>query len=220
MSIQNLIKPPDLKELLDRKREKWFADLNCVSVGKIESFSTADQTATISISYLKQKQNTGDFVSYPVILKCPCVVMNGGGAYVSFPITTGDECLVLFCDREIDTWLETGGVNQPRSSRTHDLTDAVALVGIKSLPNSITSYYNGFQIFYKSSKINIDASGNVTVNSAAKVDVIATGNVSVDAGGDVSVSADGDVSVTAGDDVSVTATGDITISGATVSLNP
>ena len=211
MAVQNLIKPPDLKELLDRKRDKWFSELNCVTVGKIESFDTANQTATISISYLKQKMNTGDFIQYPVILKCPCVVMNGGGAYMSFPITTGDECLVIFCDREIDTWLETGGVNQPRSNRTHDLTDAIALVGIRSLPHAITSYFAGFQIFYQSSKINIDASGNVTINSAAKVDVIATGNVSVDSGGNVSVVANGTASVTA--------TGNITITGATVSIN-
>jgi len=196
MSIQNLIKPPDLKELLDRKREKWFADLNCVSIGKIESFDSATQTATISISYLKQKLNTREYISFPVILKCPCIVMNGGGAYISFPIAAGDECIVLFSDREIDTWLETGGVNQPRTNRTHDLTDAIALVGIHSLPNVITSYFSGFQLFYKSSKITIDGSGNVTINSASNVSVVSTGTTSV------------------------TATGAITITGSTVSINP
>jgi len=26
-------------------------------------------------------------------------VLNGGGAYLSFPIASGDTCLVMFCDR-------------------------------------------------------------------------------------------------------------------------
>lgn len=56
------------------------------------------------------------------------------------PIAQGDECLVLFNDRALDTWFQSG-VNAPLpSSRLHSFSDAIVLVGLRSQIRSIQNY--------------------------------------------------------------------------------
>jgi hypothetical protein len=51
------------------------------------------------------------------------------------PIQSGDTCLVLFCDRDLDNWFESGQITTLNSNRVHDLSDGVALVGIRHKQN-------------------------------------------------------------------------------------
>ncbi len=77
-------------------------------------------------------------VDYPVLVRVPVIVLNGGGGYTTYPIFSGDQCLLMFCDRDIDLWLEKGVTNSPpNSDRIHDLSDAVALVGLSPITKPI-----------------------------------------------------------------------------------
>ena len=122
--------------------------INYTVVGTIKSFNATNQTATVAINYLKNIRGgnpistdlTSDqYVQYPLLVVVPVVVLQGGGAFISFPIVSGDSCILLFNDREIDTWLtyNPSTPNPPQSDRTHDLNDAIALVGIRSIPNAL-----------------------------------------------------------------------------------
>lgn len=164
----------DLTALIDLIKSEVKREINCVSVGTIVSFDSDKQTANVSINYkkvLKKRNATGTkeftdvIVEYPILLECPVVVLNGGGAYVSFPITAGDSCVVLFCDRDIDTWHEKGSaVNPPTSERLHDLSDAMALVGVNSLKDAIDDYEsNKLKITYGGAVITIDSTGNIVI---------------------------------------------------------
>ena len=51
---------------------------------------------------------------------------------VSFEINEGDACLVVFADRDIDSWFETGEAEVPPSGRMHSLSDGFAFVGFKA----------------------------------------------------------------------------------------
>ena len=134
---------PDLCAVLDQVKDQVMSELNCVSIGTIVSFDSSDQTATIQLSYKKINLYDGSISDYQPLIKCPCIILNGGGGYLTFPITAGDSCLVLFCDREIDTWFTNGGTNPPQSARVHDLNDGIALVGIRNGLNSLKGYYQG-----------------------------------------------------------------------------
>ena len=47
----------------------------------------------------------------------------------------------MFCDRDIDLWLESGITNSPpNSDRTHDISDAVVLVGLNPVSKPISGY--------------------------------------------------------------------------------
>lgn len=139
---------PQLKDVLDALKKDLLLELNCHHVGTVQSFDASNQTATVTINYKKTyfrlNAVTGLYapllVDYPLIIDCPVLVLGGGKARLSFPIRAGDECLLLFNDRDFDNWFQ-GTVGAPNATtRLHSFADAVALVGIRSLPNKLDNY--------------------------------------------------------------------------------
>lgn len=124
----------DLTTVLDRiKRETMYA-INCVMIGQIESYSSTTNLASIKICF-KKKLAALDPVDYPVIHECPVFILSGGDSCITMPIDSGDECIVLFNDRNFDNWLLTGETSTPATTRCHDISDAIAIVGLRSKPN-------------------------------------------------------------------------------------
>lgn len=143
--------PPDLSDVLKRLRRDVAVNMNCVQIGIIEGFDPSDQTATVQIAFKQVLEERPDgtriLQDRPLLLKCPVMHLYGGSAYLSMPITTGDNCIVLFNDREIDNWFVAGGTQTPSTNRAHDIADALVIVGIRSLQNSITNYItNGVRL--------------------------------------------------------------------------
>lgn len=127
-----VINPPDLDDLFVAFKNEIFATLNCIQIGKIEAVND-NQTVSIQLQF-KRRLSGGKTSPYPVLVDCPYVVLQGGGAYIDMPINTGDFCLVLFNDRNIDDWWDTANVKEPRDRRKHSISDGIALVGIN--PNT------------------------------------------------------------------------------------
>jgi hypothetical protein len=135
--------PPDLNNLLsDDFKNNIFASINCCEIGKIESVNYDEQTVSIQIQV---KRRTPDgIISYPVLGDCPFFVLQGGGAYIDMPISKGDYCIVLFNDRNIDTWWSTANVAEPPTKRKHSLSDGIAIVGINPKPRALD--FDGTQV--------------------------------------------------------------------------
>lgn len=137
---------PSLQVVLDLLKKEIFANLNCHAIGKIESFDASNQTAQIKIAYSKISINddANIFVKavkeYPLLVSCPVLIASGGKGSLRFPIQSGDECLVLFNDRDIDNWFNGSGNSILASDRQHSFSDAMAIVGIKSLAQSLSEY--------------------------------------------------------------------------------
>lgn len=149
MGRQNSL--PTMNDLLDGYMKRALASMFCVGIGTIQEFTSSDQTAVVSLNYkrvikdVEPTDNNIDMkdktVSYPLLLKCPVVFLTGGGGRLTFPVEQGDSCLIFFCDRDIDTWMQTGVTDSPpNSSRIHALSDAIALVGIRSNANPLTDF--------------------------------------------------------------------------------
>ena len=128
MSDQPLY-PPDLDDVLVELKQEIFSTLNCVQIGQIQSYNAAEQTAEIQLQ-VKVRVNPTTISDYPVLIDCPVFVLQGGGAYIDFPIGQGDYCIVLFNDRNIDIWWDSATVAAPENRRKHSLSDGIALVGI------------------------------------------------------------------------------------------
>ena len=84
--------------------------LHCSMPGVVVSFDEASRTAEIRLA--------GDRL--PVLKGVPVFMP------VPFTVSPGDLCLVVFADREIDSWLT--GV-ECKSLRMHSLSDGFAFVG-------------------------------------------------------------------------------------------
>lgn len=137
----------DLKFLLNLVKAETKREMNCHAIGTIITFDASTATATVAFNYKKVlrnrnavsiNENNDVIVDYPVLICVPVIVMSGGGGYTTYPIFPGDHCLLMFCDRDIDNWLEKGSTNSaPLSDRMHDLSDAVALVGLNPVTKPI-----------------------------------------------------------------------------------
>ena len=77
-------------------------------------------------------------VSISVLVDVPVVFPRGGGCTLTFPVKAGDECLLIFADRCIDFWWQSGGEQEPVSPRMHHLADAFAIVGPQSQAHKIS----------------------------------------------------------------------------------
>ncbi len=139
-------------------------------------------------------------VELPMLVDVPVIFPRGGGCTITFPVKAGDECLLLFSDRCIDFWWQSGGVQEPVDPRQHDLSDAFALVGPQSQAQKIADIStDSLQIRTDegSAFIALAQSGAVTINTSL---LTINGNVSVNG----EVTTKGNVSVHGG----ITSTGD------------
>lgn len=68
-------------------------------------------------------------VTLPTLVDVPVCFPRGGGYTMTFPIVSGDECLVVLASRCIDAWWSTGQITPPTEDRMHDLSDGFAIVG-------------------------------------------------------------------------------------------
>lgn len=140
MNNPNEIMNPGFTQLLEDQRSEIFANFNCINIGKIESVNNDEQTVAIQLQ-IKRLAADDTSTYYPVLVDCPYFVLQGGGAYIDMPVSEGDICLVLFNDRCIDDWFESGNVMDPPKNRKHSLSDGIALVGINAKPNALN--HNG-----------------------------------------------------------------------------
>ena len=152
------IPEPQLADLLIQFKKDIYLGLNCHAIATVQSFDSSNQTVVATINYtktfLQRNTETGTYekvqTDYPILLDVPVVVIRGGQAGLTMPILKGDQCLILFNDRSIDQWFQSGQVGPVASSRLHDLSDGIALVGLSNLNNPIQNYdstraslYNG-----------------------------------------------------------------------------
>jgi len=160
---------PDLEDIMEGLKEDIFFEFNCHRVGIIEAFYPSDQTADIRLVDKSVRQTTDGEVltNFSLLEKCPVIVNKGISGGLTIPINAGDTCLVLFNDRDLDSWLVDGLVQRPNTLRTHDFSDAICLVGIRSQVNQIAGYNNvATELNYLDNKISLDNEKISLLNSS------------------------------------------------------
>lgn len=106
----------------------------------------------------------------PVLDNVPVVFPRSGGAGLTFPVNSGDTCLLVFCERSLDLWLTVGGQVNPDDNRKFDLSDAIAIMGIFPFNESSTAENNNDVLLtYADSKIRIKQNGAILIETASTV---------------------------------------------------
>jgi hypothetical protein len=146
---------PTMADVLNDFKKDVFRTMNCVKIGKIISFNGIKKSAQVQILF-KAVNADGTFTSLPVLVDCPIFTLQGGASAIQTPITAGDNCLVLFSDRNIDLWFQTGSENAPSNSRCHDLSDGIVLVGLNALNSPMSAYIaNTLRMFNGTTEIDL-----------------------------------------------------------------
>ena len=118
----------DLTALL---RQAWETQMRGLSVslpGAILDYDAARQRASVQ-PLLNRALTTGATETMPVLNDVPVLWPRSGGASMTFPVSEGDGCLLIFSDRSLDGWKDEGGEHTPDDPRAHALSDAVAIMG-------------------------------------------------------------------------------------------
>lgn len=132
----------DPEEILRGALDNMQRGLWTALPGIVQSFDSAKMTVVVQPSIRARiglPDGSEQSVALPLLLDCPVVFPCGGGFTLTFPIVSGDECVVVFASRCIDSWWQSGGVQEPAELRMHDLSDGFAFVGARSQPRVLDS---------------------------------------------------------------------------------
>lgn len=173
---------PNSNKSLTEALSLWihsFSDsFNSVKIGKIVAVNTSNQTVDVQILHKRVMDGIStkrELREYPPLLQVPFVVLGGGGSHLTFPISVGDNCLVFFCDFEIDNWWTSGEAQPSNYERRHDISDAFALIGVHSMVDLIQGYNQYVQLKYSgTSNIVVGQTIDITneqTNVSGKLDV-------------------------------------------------
>lgn len=171
MAVSDKTKSGALAEVLVSERKKINEKLRVAMPGIIQSFNPDTVTAVVqpAIRYIERDNDGNKSTSdYPLLVDVPVVFPRGSGCTLTFPVKEGDECLVIFADRCIDFWWQSGGVQEPVDSRMHDLSDAFAIPGPQSQANKISGISTTatqLRTDDGAAFIELDVGGAVTVTS-------------------------------------------------------
>ncbi|HFR4301113.1 TPA: Gp138 family membrane-puncturing spike protein [Klebsiella pneumoniae] len=189
------------KEQADAQLAQAIMSAMRVSIpGIIQSFDPDAVTAVVQPAIKgAEKDESGAQVSVnlPLLVDVPVVFPRGGGCTLTFPIKEGDECLVIFADRCIDFWWQSGGIQEPVDERMHDLSDAFCIVGPQSQAKKIGG-------------ISTTAAQLRTDDGSAFIEVAEGHDVTVKTSGKLTASADGGTEITSPE---IILNGNVTING-------
>jgi len=122
MSIGRPTIDETLRAVVQASTSEWQTCLP----GRIESYNAGAGTCSVQ-PLVRRKGKATAATSRPVLTGVPVMWPGGGGAQVRWPLTAGDECLILFASADTSGWRRSGGEADPASDRRFALSDAVVL---------------------------------------------------------------------------------------------
>lgn len=200
MAVSDQTRSGDLAETFKSERVTTKNQIRVALPGIVQSFDPGAVTAVVQPAIRSvETDNDGNHVTknYPLLVDVPVIFPRGGGCTLTFPVKAGDECLLIFADRCIDFWWQSGGVQEPVDQRQHDLSDAFAIVGPQSQAKKISG-------------ISMSGAQLRTDDGAAFVEVAAGHAITVQTPGKLTASAQGGAEITAPE---IVLNGNVTING-------
>lgn len=140
--MSNKVAPSPVYDILQQLKTEIFKDLRAclpANISGINLDGTVNAIPSVMQNIAQKGLPSGLDFTYPELLSCPVVTIQGGGVGFVPPVAAGDKCLLVFSDRAINTWFTTGQPNPLPSMRMHDISDGFALVGLNSLRNPLVT---------------------------------------------------------------------------------
>jgi hypothetical protein len=182
---------PTMAEVLKAAVAQGLADTHVALPGVVTKYNATTQRAdvkpTVQLPYINDDGSEGTDV-LPVIPEVPVLWPRAGGFFLHLPMVAGDTVLLLICERSIDEWNLTSGKvdTDPKDFRKHDLSDAIAIPGLATVPGALSEVLTGGAVFgeekgtqvrAKSSAVEVTSNGLPSstggfVALASKVDAL------------------------------------------------
>lgn len=158
----------DINDVFNQLIDQRIKDIHTCLPGQIETFNgqTADVKPLIKKLYVDQTIEI-----LPVISNVPVVFNSSSTMQLTYPLQSGDGCLVLFSERGLDKWIASGVDDTPTDRRKFDLTDAICIPGLWS-PATDPKEIDPINMLLKfgNAKLKFDNLGKVALgNSSAEL---------------------------------------------------
>ena len=104
--------------------------MRCAIPAIIQSYNAYQNTVEAQPAIrerLVMEDGSIQYLNLPLLINVPVVFPSSGSASITFPISKGDECLIIFSDLAIDNFWTSGLVQNPIEVRRHDLSDGIAI---------------------------------------------------------------------------------------------
>jgi hypothetical protein len=162
-----------LLTLIKRVIDNSLADMHVGFPAKVVKYDYATQKADVQ-PLLKRKFADGDVVKLPVIVNVPVIFPRVSESYVYLPLKVDDKVWIMIADYSIDNWLSSGSETDPNDVRTHNITDAVCIVGGYDFNHPITDLENDDDVVIKNSesKVVLKPTGKFKIVGDDGVDLV------------------------------------------------
>jgi hypothetical protein len=134
---------PTLAQVITRAINARLADVRVALPAHVEAFDPVTQLARVK-PLLRESFEAEDGAevseSLPVISDVPVQFPGAGGFVLTFPVKAGDPCWLVFSDRALDKWIASGAEVDPVDLRRHNLSDAVAMLGVRSKAGALAEF--------------------------------------------------------------------------------
>ncbi|PNM24236.1 translation initiation factor IF-2 [Yersinia enterocolitica] len=174
MTVSTDSRSGELAETLRTLQSSVSSQLRVSMPGIVQSFDADSVTCDIQIGI--KGESGGESTNLSVLTNVPVVFPRGGGVTMTFPIKSGDECLLVFGDRCIDFWHQSGDIQETVDERQHDFSDAFAIIGPQSQAKKISGISTSAAQFRSD-----DGSTYFEINpTTKKIKIVAPGGLDVE----------------------------------------
>lgn len=159
-------------EAINSHIEKFKTKLNtCLPANIVAVNLQEDSIISVDVEVVNFRFYKSDKTSVkrPPVFNVPLLFPSNRRGIVSFPVEVGDTVLLLFCQEDIDNFLDGDTESTPNTFRKFSLTDAIAIPCIHPTNSDIKAHKDNFQITFNDFKLSVKPSGETSLETSTSV---------------------------------------------------
>lgn len=126
--MSNVNETPTLTQVIKDAIEARLLEVHVSLPAKIVTYDASKQKANVQ-ALIKRTFVSGESVDLPIFTDLPVAWPRAGKAFLHFPLKPGDFVQVVFSERSLDEWKQTGASVAPKERRKHHLSDGWIVPG-------------------------------------------------------------------------------------------
>lgn len=148
-------------DILRQAIQSQISDMHTCMPAKITEYSHETQKAKVKPTLIKRYKDK-TLQELPEITNVPVIFPRSKNFSMHWPLSSGDPVMLLFSERSLDQWLNTGKEGAPLDTRKFDLSDAIAIPGLYSFAEPSPAPDNdNFYIEMGKSKLKLSSDGKI-----------------------------------------------------------
>jgi len=145
--------------------------------GTFETYNFSSQKASVQ-PMLTKKYADGVVQTFKPIAEVPVMFPRTKNSGITFPISRGDGCLILFTQRSMELYLNSGKISNPGDPRKFDLSDAVAIPGLFTFnQENLASNNDDLELHHNGIKITIKKNKDIEIGTNQKITIKSNGDI-------------------------------------------